>query len=155
MHGSLGEIDGGRAAAAARVRTARLALGCLLVYLVALSPHLVHHAFEKPTARPDCPFLTLSQHGDADAPQVPPAVAAIQPVSPLAAIPATLTLPSVLLPHLQPRAPPAAPLRSLSTWRFPVRLRTHPRRSHLSTWRRACDPSRFSPPAWPAHCSSP
>ena len=39
-----------------------LTAGCFLVYLIALSPHLVHHLFDEDHDSPSCPFLALSQH---------------------------------------------------------------------------------------------
>jgi len=39
-----------------------LVAGFLLVYLIAVSPHLVQHLFEEDHDSPACPFLALSQH---------------------------------------------------------------------------------------------
>lgn len=54
-----------------------LAAGLFLAYLVALPPHLVHHAFDGDHGHPACPHLALSQHETAlqpDAPTLAPAV---------------------------------------------------------------------------------
>jgi hypothetical protein len=85
-----------------------LAAGCLLVFLIALSPHLVHHAFEKHHGLPECPLLLQSQLATADlqpdAPTLePPAVA-----EPLPVPEPTALLPTPFAPTSQPRAPPSA-----------------------------------------------
>jgi len=82
-----------------------LTAGCLLVYLIALSPHLVHHLFEEHHDTPTCPFLALSQH----TPELQPDPLALPPLGvtdtldePHRAVP--LLVPLVLGSH--PRAPP-------------------------------------------------
>jgi hypothetical protein len=83
-----------------------LAAGCFLVYLIALSPHLVHHLFEeKHHDSPSCPFLALSQH----TPELQPDLPALTPLSvtgPLDAPKRTVTVSVLLVLDSHPRAPP-------------------------------------------------
>jgi hypothetical protein len=84
-----------------------LTAGCFLLYLIALSPHLVHHLFEKDHGPPTCPFLALSQH----TPELQPDCPALTPLSvagPLEAPKRTGSLPVPLVLDSHPRAPPRA-----------------------------------------------
>ena len=85
-----------------------LAAGCLLVYLIAVSPHLVHHAFEKHHGPPECPLLLQSQLATADLQTDVPAVAPPGVAEPLPVREPTVLLPAPLAPTSQPRAPPSA-----------------------------------------------
>ncbi len=49
-----------------RAQIGALAAGFLLAYLIAVSPHLVHHALETDHGRPSCPLLIQSQQTTAE-----------------------------------------------------------------------------------------
>jgi hypothetical protein len=85
-----------------------LAAGFLLVYLIALSPHLVHHAFEKHHGPPECPLLFQSQLATADLQPDVPAVGPPDVAGPLLAHELTLVFPTPRATTSQPRAPPFA-----------------------------------------------
>lgn len=86
----------------------------VLVYLVALSPHLVHHAFETRAIQDECAYLTagttvIPLHADAPVLALPlqtrVAFAAAHPLTPAAAVnPRPLT-----------RAPPSRDCSPLAT----------------------------------------
>ena len=71
-----------------------LTAGCLLVSLIALSPHLVHHAFEKHHGVPECPLLLQTFQSTVE---LQPAVPAIRP--PRVAEPLPVPEPTALLPR--------------------------------------------------------
>jgi hypothetical protein len=85
-----------------------LAAGCLLVYLIAIAPHLVHHAFEKHHGPPECPLLLQSQLATADLQPDVPAVGPPDVAEPLPVPEPTALLPTPFAPTSQPRAPPSA-----------------------------------------------
>jgi hypothetical protein len=84
-----------------------LAAGFLLVYVIALSPHLVHHAFEKHHGPPECPLLLQSQLVTADLQPDVPAVGPPDVAGPLLAPEPTLVFPTPRATTSQPRAPPS------------------------------------------------
>ena len=82
-----------------------LAAGFFLVYLIALSPHLVHHLFDEDHDSPSCPFLALSQHTpglQTDPSSVTPLIVTetLDDQKP------TVPLPSPQVHSSHPRAPP-------------------------------------------------
>ncbi len=81
-----------------------LAAGCFLLYLIALSPHLVHHLFDEDHDSPACPFLALSQHTPELQPD-PPALIPVSVAGPLDAPKRTVSLPVPLVLDSHPRAP--------------------------------------------------
>jgi len=86
-----------------------LAAGCFILYLIALSPHLVHHLFEKDHDTPTCPFLALSQH----TPQLqtdPPTIICLIWTGHLEYPEPTVFLPSLLVHNKNPRGPPSSEL---------------------------------------------
>ena len=83
-----------------------LAAGFLLVYLVAVSPHLVHHLFEEHHGHPSCPLLVQSQQTTAELQPDPPLVGPPVLMGTLADQKATAFLPSPPAHTSQPRAPP-------------------------------------------------
>ena len=89
-----------------------LAAGYLLVYLIALSPHLVHHAFERHHGDPECPLLIQSQLATAELQPDVPAVGPPGVAGPLPVLEPTVLLPTPFAPTSQPRAPPS-PLASV------------------------------------------
>ncbi len=76
-------------------------------YLIAVSPHLVHHAFEQDHARPSCPFLVASQQGTSDGSLHPEPVAAPSVSGSLDTRSVIVSLASPATLHLPPRAPPS------------------------------------------------
>jgi hypothetical protein len=83
-----------------------LAAGCLFVYLIALSPHLVHHAFEKHHGPPECPLLLQSQLATTDLQPDLPAVGPPGLAGPLPVSGPIVMLPAPPTPTSHPRAPP-------------------------------------------------
>jgi hypothetical protein len=84
-----------------------LAAGCFLLYLIALSPHLVHHLFDEDHDSPACPFLALSQH----TPELQPALPALTPLRVTDTLDEQrrpVSLPVPLIQGSHPRAPPRA-----------------------------------------------
>ena len=96
----------GRLGGSWRLTTTGALTGALFVtYLVALSPHLVHHLFDEDHGRPACPHLAQSQQTpelQPDPPQlIPPIqIATVQVLSP------GVSLPSPALALSNSRAPP-------------------------------------------------
>jgi hypothetical protein len=82
-----------------------LTAGCFLLYLIALSPHLVHHLFEKDHDSPTCPFLALNQHTPELQPDPPP-LTPLSLTGPLDEPKRTASLPVPLIHGSHPRAPP-------------------------------------------------
>jgi hypothetical protein len=82
-----------------------LTAGCFLLYLIALSPHLVHHLFEKDHDPPTCPFLALSQHTPELQPD-PPALTRLIVTGILDDHKPTVSLPAPPVLDSHPRAPP-------------------------------------------------
>lgn len=82
-----------------------LAAGCFLLYLIALSPHLVHHLFDEDHDSPACPFLALSQH-TAELQPDPPALTPLRVTDTLDEQRRTVSLPVPLVHGSHPRAPP-------------------------------------------------
>ena len=85
-----------------------LAAAFLLVYLVAVSPHLVHHLFEENHGRPTCPLLIQSQQTTAELQPDPPMVGPPNLKGTLADQEPTRVLPGPTAHASQPRAPPHA-----------------------------------------------
>ncbi len=86
-----------------------LAAGFFLAYLVAASPHLVHHLFEEDHDSPPCPFLALSQH----TPQLQPdplTITCLIWTEFLEDPKPTLSLPSPLIHNSRTRGPPSSVL---------------------------------------------
>jgi hypothetical protein len=83
-----------------------LTAGCFCAYLVAASPHLVHHAFEKDHGRPSCPFLLASQQGTSDPPHNPPPLAVLSYSGILEVRNPMDSASSLSVSRLHPRAPP-------------------------------------------------
>jgi hypothetical protein len=82
-----------------------LAAGCFLLYLVALSPHLVHHLFERDDDPPRCPFLALSLH----TPELKPNCPALTPLRVTGSLGEQSQAVSLAVPLVHgshPRAPP-------------------------------------------------
>ncbi|MBI2152292.1 MAG: hypothetical protein HYV92_04145 [Candidatus Rokubacteria bacterium] len=84
-----------------------LTAGLFAAYLVALSPHLVHHLFDQDDGVPACPHLAQSQQNPGvqpDPPSLPHLIATGALDAPL---PST-SLPSLDLTAGRPRAPPSS-----------------------------------------------
>ena len=79
--------------------------GLFVAYLIALSPHLVHHLFDQEHGVPACPYLAQSQQNPGlqpDPPSLtPPGQVATVPTLPRGAL---LSAPDLTLSD--PRAPP-------------------------------------------------
>jgi hypothetical protein len=89
-------------------------------YLIAVAPHLVHHAFETDHGRPTCPLLLASQQATADG-HLNPAPLAVPRCSGILDARSPMASPSSLsAPRLQPRAPPGltAVVQAVSTPRW-------------------------------------
>lgn len=84
-----------------------LTTGLFVAYLVALSPHLVHHLFDEDHGRPVCPHLAQSQQNPE-----------LQPDPPTLPLPSRTETIKAPLPQASPRSPdlplkhPRAPPRS-------------------------------------------
>ena len=110
-----------RRATAAR-RLPILTAGFFLAYLIAVSPHLVHHAFEEDhghqhghsrqddNGRPSCPLLLLSQQTHSELQDALSFIAPPVLVSLLASPQGPTVLALLLQPLRQPRAPPRLPV---------------------------------------------
>jgi hypothetical protein len=92
-----------------KARIGALTAGFLLAYLVAIAPHLVHHAFEKENGRPSCPLLIQSQQTTAELSHVEPSAAPVLPAERLVVREVTAALPPSDHALLPPRAPPVTP----------------------------------------------
>lgn len=86
-----------------------LVAGFFLVYLIAVSPHLVHHLFEEDHDSPPCPFLALSQHTPQLQPDLPTITCLIWTEF-LEDPKPTLSLPSPLIHNSRTRGPPSSVL---------------------------------------------
>jgi hypothetical protein len=84
-----------------------LVAGFLLVYLIAVSPHLVHHAFEKNEGRPACPLLIQSHQTTAEIAHCPSPVTPVVLTGLLAVLPTAEPHQQLLSCQRQPRAPPS------------------------------------------------
>lgn len=90
----------------ARVFIRAVTAGCFLAYLLALSPHLVHHLLEESRDQGYCPHFALSQQTP-EAQMDPPALLPPDPARASAACLTRLVLLVRDLPARHPRAPPA------------------------------------------------
>jgi hypothetical protein len=84
---------------------ASLTAGLFVTYLVALSPHLVHHLFDENQGHPACPHLAQSQQTP-ELPSDPPALDPPVQSEPVQLFLASASLPSPDLTGSHPRAPP-------------------------------------------------
>ena len=83
-----------------------LTAGLFAAYLVALSPHLVHHLFdEKDHGRPACPHFAQNQQTPSLQPDSPSLTPPIQ-VATAEVLPPGLALPRPDPTLIRPRAPP-------------------------------------------------
>ncbi len=87
-----------------------LAAACFLLYLFALSPHLVHHLFEeKHHDSPSCPFLALCEHTPELQPDPPPITCLIR-TGLLEEPKPTLSIPLPSIHNSHTRGPPSSAL---------------------------------------------
>jgi hypothetical protein len=86
-----------------------LAAGFFLAYLIAVSPHLVHHAFEDHQTRPTCPLLIQSQQTMAEPQHGPSPIVPVVLAEIVAARTTVAALPLLIPLRLPPRAPPRLP----------------------------------------------
>lgn len=88
-----------------------LAVVLFLGYLVALPPHLVHHAFDEDPGRPACPHLALSQQETAlqsDVPTLAPPVGSEGSSMPAARDPVPASDPGIAPSRAPPCLDPVA-----------------------------------------------
>jgi hypothetical protein len=93
-----------------RVRTSPIlsaVVACLFAgYVVALTPHLVHHLFDGGDDQPQCPHLAQSQHTP-EAWSDPPTALSLPAIGRLAVCPDRTSLPFTKRTVGSSRAPPA------------------------------------------------
>ena len=82
-----------------------LTTGLFVTYLVALSPHLVHHLFNEDHGAPVCPHLTQSQQTPELQPDPPRLIPPIQ-IATVQVLSPGVSLPSPALALSHSRAPP-------------------------------------------------
>lgn len=82
-----------------------LTAGLFVAYLVALSPHLVHHLFDEDHGRPVCPHLAQSQQTPELQPDPPHLIPPIQ-IATVQVLSPGVSLPSPVLALSHSRAPP-------------------------------------------------
>ena len=82
-----------------------LTAGLFAAYLIALSPHLVHHVFDDDHGAPACPLLALSQQTPQLQPDPPSLPLPSEADTVLVSRVESPLLPPVTLPS-SPRAPP-------------------------------------------------
>jgi len=91
----------------ARTALRVLTAGCFCAVLIAITPHLVHHAFDRHQGRPECPLLLVSLQATGHATPDPPALPEPGLLGPVR-LPEVLVHRPLLCPaRPQPRAPPA------------------------------------------------
>ena len=98
----LAKFRGSRRFTAAGLLTA----GLFLAYLIALSPHLVHHFFDEDQGRPACPLLAQSQQTPELQPDPPTLIPPISTESLHSVFAGTSLRASPDLTVGDPRAPP-------------------------------------------------
>ena len=82
-----------------------LTAGLFAAYLIALSPHLVHHLFDENYGGRACPYLAQSQQALGLQPD-PPSLAPPDQVAAVPTLPCGASLPAPDLTLGEPRAPP-------------------------------------------------
>ena len=83
-------------------------VACLFAgYLVALTPHLVHHLFDDDQDQTSCPYLAQSQHTPPAGSDPAPALALIA-IGHVAALPDPTALPFAERTTVPSRAPPVS-----------------------------------------------
>ncbi len=83
-----------------------LTTGLFAAYLIALSPHLVHHLFDENYGGRACPYLAQSQQTPGLQPD-PPSLTPPDQVAAVPTLPSGASLPAPDLTLGDPRAPPA------------------------------------------------